>query len=215
VAARRSTLLLGYKNVSPSQYLLVTLYRLRFRMTQSATTDRSKRFRSPRLNAPLKRYVRSWQLNKTDASGITTCLHVIARDGDRVEPRHGLGGVGHDVAHNAHARGGGVDVRVADHVLLQDVVLDRTGQLVRRNACGCRTCAFSRWKERTRTSKEKLFRIVVLDRAGQLRRNACKWRTCCFLRWKEGKERRTYLELLFWIVPDRLSAETPATPDIC
>ncbi len=52
-------------------------------------------------------------------------LHVIAADRDRVEPRHMFGGEGDDVGDDPHARFGRVDIGVADHELLQDVVLDR------------------------------------------------------------------------------------------
>ena len=57
-------------------------------------------------------------------------LHVVAGDRDRVEPRHVLGGVLDDVGHDPHARLGRVDVGVADHELLEDVVLDGPGELV-------------------------------------------------------------------------------------
>ena len=54
-----------------------------------------------------------------------------------------LGRVGNDVANDAHRRLGRVDVGVADHELLEDVVLDGPGQLVLRNALffGCNDVA--------------------------------------------------------------------------
>ncbi len=56
-------------------------------------------------------------------------LHVVARDRDRVEPGHVAGRVADDVGHDAHARFGRVDVGVADHELLEDVVLDGSAEL--------------------------------------------------------------------------------------
>ena len=52
-------------------------------------------------------------------------LHVIAGDGNRVEARHFLGGVADDVGDDSHTRFWRVDVRVANHELFQNVVLDR------------------------------------------------------------------------------------------
>jgi hypothetical protein len=43
---------------------------------------------------------------------------------------HVLGGIGDDVGHDPHGGLGRVDVGVADHELLQDVVLDGAGELV-------------------------------------------------------------------------------------
>ena len=57
-------------------------------------------------------------------------LHVIAGDRDRVEFRHVPGGVFDDVGDDPHRRPGRVDVGVADHELLENVVLDRA-----RSAC--------------------------------------------------------------------------------
>jgi hypothetical protein len=53
-------------------------------------------------------------------------LDVIAGDRDRVELRHVRRRVLDDVAHDPHARRRRIDVGVADHELLQDVVLDRS-----------------------------------------------------------------------------------------
>jgi hypothetical protein len=61
-------------------------------------------------------------------------LHVVARDRDRVELGHVLARVLDDVADDLHRRLGRVDVGVADHELLEDVVLDGPGQLVLRHA---------------------------------------------------------------------------------
>ena len=57
-------------------------------------------------------------------------LHVVAGDGDRVEAGHLRRGVGEDVADDPHRRLGRVDVGVADHELLEDVVLDGPRQLL-------------------------------------------------------------------------------------
>ena len=57
-------------------------------------------------------------------------LHVVAGDRDRVETRHVARGVLDDVAHDPHARRRRVDVGVADHELLEDVVLDGPAQLL-------------------------------------------------------------------------------------
>ena len=51
-------------------------------------------------------------------------LHVIAADRDRVEPGHFGRRVGDDVGDDPHARFGRIDIGVADHELLEDVVLD-------------------------------------------------------------------------------------------
>ena len=53
---------------------------------------------------------------------------MVARDGDTVELGHVLGGIGEDVADDPHGCGGGIDVGVPDHELLEDVVLDGAGQ---------------------------------------------------------------------------------------
>ena len=58
-------------------------------------------------------------------------LDVVAGDRDRVEPRHLLRGVAEDVGDDPHARLRRVDVGVADHELLEDVVLDRPRELLR------------------------------------------------------------------------------------
>ncbi len=71
---------------------------------------------------------------------VRTCLlHVIAGDRDRVELRHVLRGELDDVADDAHRRRGRVDVGVADHELLEDVVLDGPRELLPADALllGC------------------------------------------------------------------------------
>ena len=58
-------------------------------------------------------------------------LDVVARDRDRVEARHLRGRVAEDVGDDPHARLRRVDVGVADHELLEDVVLDGPRELLR------------------------------------------------------------------------------------
>ncbi len=60
-------------------------------------------------------------------------LDVVAGDRDRVELRHPPGGEPEDVGDDPHRRGRRVDVGVADHELLEDVVLDGPGQLLARH----------------------------------------------------------------------------------
>ena len=62
--------------------------------------------------------------------GRARLLHVVAGDRDRVELRHVLRRVLDDVGDDPHARLGRIDVGVADHELLEDVVLDRPAELV-------------------------------------------------------------------------------------
>ncbi len=61
-------------------------------------------------------------------------LHVVPTDGDAVEARHVFGRVGKNIRDDPHAEFRSVDVRIADHVFLEDIVLDRTGELIQRHA---------------------------------------------------------------------------------
>ncbi len=61
-------------------------------------------------------------------------LHVVTRNRDRVELGHVLRGVLEDVGDDAHRELRGINIGVAHHELLEDVVLDRTGHLVERTA---------------------------------------------------------------------------------
>ena len=61
-------------------------------------------------------------------------LHVVAGDRDRVELRHVGRRVLDDVRDDPHRRRRRIDVRVADHELLQDVVLNGSRQVLLRNA---------------------------------------------------------------------------------
>ncbi len=61
-------------------------------------------------------------------------MHVIAADADAVELGHLPRAIAEDVAHDAHARPRRIDVGVAHHELLEDVVLDGALQLFRWNA---------------------------------------------------------------------------------
>ena len=65
------------------------------------------------------------QLEVGRGSGL---LHVVAAHRDRVEARHVRRAVADDVRHDAHRRRRRIDVGVADHELLEDVVLDRAGE---------------------------------------------------------------------------------------
>ncbi len=65
-------------------------------------------------------------------------LDVIAGNGDRVEARHVLRGVGEDVGDDPHRMARRVDVGVADQKLLQHVVLDGAGQRLRLHALALR-----------------------------------------------------------------------------
>ena len=64
----------------------------------------------------------------------TGFLDVVAGDRDRVELRHARAGVGEDVGDDPHRGLRRVDVGVADHELLEDVVLNGPSQLLRRHA---------------------------------------------------------------------------------
>src|SRR5690606_32615657 len=61
-------------------------------------------------------------------------LHVIAGNRDRVELRHFLRRVLYDVGDDPHRGFGRVDVSVADHELLEDVVLDGPREFGARTA---------------------------------------------------------------------------------
>ena len=61
-------------------------------------------------------------------------LHVIAGDRDRVELRHVRRGEGEDVGDDPHRGRGRIDVGVADHELLENVVLNGPRQRRHRNA---------------------------------------------------------------------------------
>ena len=74
---------------------------------------------------------REGQLQRLVGPGL---LHVVAADRDRVELRHVFRRVLDDVADDLHRRLGRVDVGVADHELLEDVVLDGAAQLILCNA---------------------------------------------------------------------------------
>ena len=61
-------------------------------------------------------------------------LHVVAGDGNGVEFGHVLGGELKDVRNDFHGGIRRIDVGVAHHVFLENVVLDRAGELVQRAA---------------------------------------------------------------------------------
>ena len=74
---------------------------------------------------------REGELQRRVGAGL---LHVVARHGDGVEARHAARREAEDVLDRAQRRRRRVDVRVPDHELLEDVVLDRAGELLRRHA---------------------------------------------------------------------------------
>ena len=61
-------------------------------------------------------------------------LDVIAGNGNGIELGHVLGRVFDDVGNDAHGGLGRIDISVADHELLENVVLDGAGKLLRGNA---------------------------------------------------------------------------------
>jgi len=65
-----------------------------------------------------------------DVGGRPSLLHVVAGDRDRVELRHVGRGEREDVGDDPHRRRRRVDVGVANHELLEDVVLDRARELL-------------------------------------------------------------------------------------
>ena len=69
-----------------------------------------------------------------EVGGRPGLLHVVAGDRDRVELRHLLRREGEDVGDDPHRRARRVDVGVADHELLEHVVLDRARELRRLHA---------------------------------------------------------------------------------
>ena len=69
-------------------------------------------------------------VGELELGGGAGLLHVVAADRDGVEAGHALGAVGNDVADDPHRRAGRVDVGVADHELLEDVVLDGPAELL-------------------------------------------------------------------------------------
>ena len=74
------------------------------------------------------------RVGQLDVGGGAGFLHVVTGDGDAIELGHVLRGVLEDVGNNLHGRQRGVDVGVAHHELLQDVVLDGALQLFLGNA---------------------------------------------------------------------------------
>ena len=74
------------------------------------------------------------RVRQLDVGRGTRLLHVVTRNRDRVELGHVLRGVLEDVGDDAHRELGRINIGVAHHELLEDVVLDRTGHLVERTA---------------------------------------------------------------------------------
>ncbi len=73
------------------------------------------------------------RVRQLQVGGRTGLLDVVAGNGDRVEFRHPGRGEGEDVRDDPHGRRRRVDIGVADHELLEDVVLDGAGQFLRRH----------------------------------------------------------------------------------
>jgi hypothetical protein len=69
-----------------------------------------------------------------EVGGCSGFLHVIAGNGDAVELRHVFRTVAENVADNAHGAMRRIDVGVANHEFLEDVVLDGAGEFLRGNA---------------------------------------------------------------------------------
>src|SRR6056297_193069 len=61
-------------------------------------------------------------------------LHVVSRDGNRVVFRHEVGSVPKNVRDDAHGGGRRINVRVPDHELLENIILDSALQLLQLHA---------------------------------------------------------------------------------
>ena len=81
-------------------------------------------FAASQIFEPVRERVRHFEV-----CGGSRFLHMVAGNGDAVELRHILRGVREYVADYAHRGFRGIDVGVADHELLQNVVLNGSGEL--------------------------------------------------------------------------------------
>lgn len=63
-------------------------------------------------------------ITQFQVAGSATFLDVVAGNGNGIELGHVLGGVFEDIADDTHGHGRRIDVGVADHEFLQDIVLD-------------------------------------------------------------------------------------------
>src|SRR5258706_9918048 len=61
----------------------------------------------------------------------TGFVHVIAADADAVELRHAMGAILKYIGNQAHGRGRWIDVRIANHKFLKNVILDRATKVLR------------------------------------------------------------------------------------
>ena len=66
-------------------------------------------------------------VSEFNVGGGASFLDVIAADADAVEARHAAGGVGENIGDNSHRRRRRIDVSIAYHVFLEDVILNRAG----------------------------------------------------------------------------------------
>ena len=74
------------------------------------------------------------RISQLDVGRSPSLLHVVAGDRDRVELRHILRRVLENIGDDLQRKFGRVNISIAHHELLQDVVLDRTAELVERAA---------------------------------------------------------------------------------
>ena len=74
---------------------------------------------------------RERQLEITRRSGF---LHMVARNTDRIELRHLFRGVLDDIGNNPHRGSRRINIGIPNHELLEDIVLDRPGELVSGDA---------------------------------------------------------------------------------
>jgi hypothetical protein len=73
---------------------------------------------------PVRQGIRQFEIG-----GRASLLHMVAGNADTVELRHVLRRVGENIGDDAHRRFRRINVRVAHHVLFENIVLDRAGQL--------------------------------------------------------------------------------------
>ncbi|MNE62127.1 hypothetical protein D3C80_1573920 [compost metagenome] len=67
-------------------------------------------------------------VSQLDAGSCSGFLHVITRNGNRVESWHFFGRVGKNVCNDLHRRSRGVDIRIPNHEFLQNIILNGSGK---------------------------------------------------------------------------------------